>query len=421
METECIETAYVERLEPGVTTALLPRWITLLLATACGMIVASLYYVQPLIGPISAALGLSPQSAGLIVTMTQVGYGVSLILVVPLADIIENRRLIVMALIASTFALFVAGISQHAPIFMLAMFFIGLSAVAAQIVMPYASHLVAPAARGHALGKVVSGLMLGIMLSRPAASFLTHLGSWRTVFYLAAIGMAVLAGVLILLLPARRPEPGLTYGALLRSMLRLFIQTPLLRRRAFYHACLFGAFSLFWTTVPLLLAGPEFGLSQAGIAWFALAGVAGAIAAPIAGKFADKGLSRLLTGFAILLVALSFLMTYGKGDFSTRLAMFVVAAIVLDFGVSMNFVVGQRAIFALAPEYRGRLNGIYIAIFFMGGATGSAVGAWTFTKSGWLFTSWIGFALPVLALLYYFTEHRVLIRPQVSDSTSRKQ
>lgn len=399
-----METPYTVPLETGTQASSLPSWITLLLATACGMIVASLYYVQPLIGPISAALGFSSAMAGLIVTMTQLGYGLSLILVVPLADIVENRRLIVIALIASTLALCMASLAQSAQVFLLAMFLIGLGAVAAQIVMPYASHLVAPQVRGQALGKVVSGLMLGIMLARPAASFLTHMGSWRTVFELAASGMAMLAMALSWFLPVRQPEPVLAYGALLRSMLSLIVHTPLLRRRALYHACLFSAFSLFWTTVPLWLAGPAFRLSQAGIAGFALAGVAGAIAAPIGGRLADRGWSRPMTCSAMLIVAGSFLLMHASGSFAWRLATLLFAAILLDFGVSMNFVIGQRAIFALAPEYRGRFNAIYIAIFFMGGAVGSAVGTWAFAQWGWGFTAWLGFALPVLAMLYFLGE-----------------
>lgn len=402
-----MDTKYIEQLESESAPVSLPAWTTLLLATACGMIVATLYYVQPLIGPISVALGLSSQAAGLIVTMTQLGYGISLSLVVPLTDVIENRRLIVTALMASTLALIVAATSENALTFMLAMFFVGLSAVASQIVIPYVSYLVAPKARGNVIGNVVSGLMLGIMLSRPIASFLTSLGSWRTVFMLAAGGMAVLATVLALLLPERQPAPGLTYGSMIRSMATLYLQSPLLRRRALYHTCLFASFSLFWTTVPLLLAGPEFQLTQVGIAWFALAGVAGAIAAPIAGRLADRGWSRALTGFAISAVAVSFLMTHwGMSGSSLRLAILVLSAIVLDFGVSMNFVVGQRAIFSLAPEYRGRLNGLYIATFFMGGAMGSALGVWLFAQGGWSLTSLIGFLLPAMALIYYMTERR---------------
>lgn len=383
----------------------LPAGLTILLGAACGMIAASIYYVQPLVGPISAALGLSRQASGLVVTMTQLGYGASLLLIAPLADIVENRRLIVAALGASAVASACAALAGNPASFMLAMFFIGLSAVASQIVVPFASHLVPEAIRGRVVGNVVSGLMLGIMLSRPVASFLTDISSWRTVFALSAVAMALLAIVLAVRLPNRRPATGPTYGALLMSMARLLAGTPLLRRRAVYHAFLFGAFSLFWTAVPLLLAGPEFRLSQAGIAWFALAGVAGAIAAPIAGRLADKGWTRPATGFAMAVVGIAFLMTHlGSSGSPVRLAILVLAAIALDFGVSMNLVVGQRAIFALAPEHRARLNGLYIAIFFMGGALGSLIGVWSFAQSGWRLTSWIGFVLPVLALIYYATE-----------------
>lgn len=368
---------------------------------------ASIYYVQPLIGPISTALGLSHQASGLIVTMTQVGYGASLLLIAPLADVIENRRLIVGAVLASALALGSAALTGGTISFLVAMLFVGLSAVASQIVVPFASHLVEERIRGRVVGNVVSGIMLGIMLSRPIASFLTDISSWRTVFAVSAAAMTVLAIVLSLCLPQRRPASAMGYAALLASIARLFAETPLLRRRAAYHALLFGAFSLFWTTVPLFLAGPGFRLTQAGIAWFALVGVAGAVAAPLAGRLADKGRTRLATGGAMMLVAVALLLTHiDPGQSSIRLTILALAAIVLDFGVSMNLVVGQRAIFALAPEHRSRLNGLYIAIFFMGGALGSAVGAWSFDRAGWSLASWIGFALPVLALIFFTTERQ---------------
>ncbi len=168
---------------------------------------------------------------------------------------------------------------------------------------------------------------------------------------------------------------------------------------------MFGAFSLFWTTTPLLLAGPEFRMSQGGIALFALAGVAGAVAAPIAGRVADRGWSRKASGVAMLCVACAFLLTHlGTAGSTGALALLVSAAILLDFGVSANLVLGQRAIFSLGAEYRSRLNGLYMATFFAGGALGSAAGAWAFAHGGWIAASSIGIALPILALLYYATE-----------------
>ena len=385
----------------------LPTWLTLLFATACGLIVANIYYAQPLIGPIAASLDLSPQTAGVIVTMGQTGYGLGLLLIVPLADLFENKRLILISLGLCIVALVCAGLSAQAVPFLAASLFIGLGAVAVQIIVPFAAHLTPPAKRGQVIGNVMSGLMLGIMLARPVASFLTQLSSWHTIFFASAVCMVLLLILLGRVLPERMPSSTLSYGSLIGSMLRLMVTEPVLRRRALYHSCLFGAFSLFWTTVPLLLAGPLFNLSQGGIALFALAGVSGAIAAPLTGRIADKGWSRPATIFAMLAVACAFLLTEVIELGSTySLAWLVIAAIVLDFGVSANLALGQRAIFLLPAEYRSRLNGMFMATFFLGGALGSAVGAWGFVHGGWALSAWIGFCMPVTALLYFATERK---------------
>ncbi|HEY4073742.1 MAG TPA: MFS transporter [Herbaspirillum sp.] len=378
---------------------------TFLLAMSCGLIVANIYYCQPLIGPISAALGMSPQAAGLIATLTQLGYGLGLMLLVPLGDLLENRKLVLSIMGIGTIASLAAASVSHSLPFLLACLFIGIGSVSVQILVPYAAHLAPEAIRGRVVGKTMSGLMLGIMLSRPAASLITDLSSWHVVYILSAVIMVVLGLVLRRSLPVRQPVHNLNYGALLASMGHLFAQTPVLRRRGLYHAALFGAFSLFWTTVPLLLASPTYGLSQTGIALFALAGVAGAIAAPIAGAVADHGWSRPATGFAIVLAAFAFLMTQFATPGSTlALGLLVASAILLDFGATANLVLGQRAIFILGASLRSRLNGLYMTIFFIGGAIGSALGAWSYARGGWSFTAWVGFAMPVVILPFYATE-----------------
>ena len=383
------------------------RWITLLLAAACGMIVANLYYAQPLVGPISRALDLSPQAAGIIVTLVQIGYGMGLLLLVPLADIVENRRLVVTLLLANTLALTLAALATHAAIFLLAAVFIGLGSVATQVLVPYAAHLAPEHARGRVVGNVTSGLLLGIMLARPVASLVADIGGWHAIFAISAGLMAILALVLFRLLPRRQPQPGVHYGQVLASMWTLLVTQPVLRRRAVYQAALFGVFSLFWTATPLLLAGPAFHMSQKGIALFALAGVAGAIAAPIAGRLADRGHSQFVTRIALALAAASFLLSRVGAEGSVlSLVALTASAILLDMGVSANLVIGQRAIFAISPEHRGRLNGLYMSIFFAGGATGSALAAWSYTHGGWPLAAWIGFALPTAALAYAFTEAR---------------
>ena len=378
---------------------------TIVLATACGLIAANLYYAQPLAGPIGAAIGLSAEATGLIVTLTQIGYRLGLLLIVPLGDLIENRSLVVGLIGIITVALLGAGFATTAPAFLASALFIGLGSVAVQVLVPYAAHLSPEAIRGRVVGNVMSGLMLGIMLARPVSSIIAEFAPWHIVFFLSAGVMILLALVLGRTLPKRVPSSKLSYAALLASMGSLALTTPILRRRALYQACLFGAFSLFWTTMPLLLASPTFDLSQGGIALFALAGVAGAVAAPIAGRVADRGWSRPATALGMLAVAGAFLMTHIAPDSSVvALGLMVVAAVVLDFGVSANMTLGQRAIFSLGAEYRGRINGIYMATFFVGGALGSAVGGWAFARGGWPLTSWIGLAFPIAALLYFTTE-----------------
>ncbi len=373
-------------------------WLILLLGVACGAIVANLYYAQPLVGPISASLGLAPDAAGVIVTLTQVGYGLGLLLIVPLADLMENRRLIVAVVGLSAVALVGAALSGSAGAFLAASLTIGLCSVSAQVLVPFAAHLAPEAVRGRVVGNVMSGLLLGIMLARPFASFLADLASWHAVFWVSAGLMAGLAVLLRVALPLRQPTAELTYTTLLVSMAYLVASTPALRRRGFYQACLFGAFSLFWTSAPLYLAG-RFGLSQSGIALFALAGVAGAIAAPVAGRVADRGHIRSGSAVSMLVAAAAFPLSLVVADGSNlALGLLVTSAILLDFGVSGNLVLGQRVIFGLRPELRSRLNGLFIAAFFVGGAAGSALGGWVYVHAGWTGTAWCGFAMPLAAL-----------------------
>jgi predicted MFS family arabinose efflux permease len=379
----------------------------LLLAVASGLIVANLYYAQPLVGPISAATGLAPGAAGLIVTLTQVGYCLGLAFIVPLGDLVENRRLTVTLLGATSLALLGAALAGNAATFLAAAFFIGLCSAAAQVLVPFAAHMSAPERRGQTVGTVMSGLLLGIMLARPVSSLVTDALGWHAIFYISTLAIAVLAVVLHLRLPQRVPQGGYRYGALLASMWTLLRTTPVLQRRAAYQACMFGAFSLFWTTVPLVLASPAFGLSQTGIAVFALLGVAGAIASPIAGMRADRGKSRSTTLYALLAAVVAFgapLLLHGSREFT--LVLLVLCGIVLDMGASANLVLGQRAIFALGAEMRSRLNGLYISIFFAGGAFGSWLGGWTFAHHGWHGVLLSGLLFPLIALALFATERR---------------
>ncbi|NIK69034.1 MFS transporter [Paenibacillus sp. BK720] len=385
----------------------IPAWLTILLATACGIIAANLYYAQPLVGLISSSIGLSAGSAGLIVTLTQIGYVVGLLFIVPMGDIVENRKLVFTALLLTAVALATAAMAKQPFLFLAATLVIGLGSVAAQVLVPFASYLASDASRGRVVGNVMSGLLLGIMLARPLSSLVADLLGWHAIFAISAVVIVILAIVLAKVLPVRKPTAATSYTALLGSMWRLLRTTPILRRRAFYHATLFAAFSLFWTTVPQLLAGPKFHFSQTAIALYALVGVAGAVAAPLAGRLADRGWTRPATAIALITAIVSVLLPLLiQTDSPLGVAVLVIAAILLDAGVSANLVLSQRSIFSLGADIRSRLNGLFMAIFFFGGAIGSAAGGWAYAAGGWSAALWLGIAFPILALLYFATERK---------------
>lgn len=388
--------------------ATLSRATTILLATACGLIVANLYYSQPLAGPIGQDLGMKPEATGLVVTLTQLGYSFGLFVIVPLSDLFENRKLVLSTMALGILGLLASGSIPDANAFLAAAFLTGLGSVAIQILIPYAAHLSSEAQRGRAVGNVMGGLMLGIMLSRPLSSLIAEFMPWQTVFFVSAVIMACLTLVLAKALPPRTPKAGNSLFGLLKSMGRLAISERVLQRRAVYQSLLFGTFSIFWTTVPLLLASPAFGLSQGEIALFALAGAAGAIASPLAGWVGDKGYGQLGSAFCMIMVILAYLLPL-TADLGTSLSLglLAIAAIILDFGVTANLIFGQRAIFILGADVRGRLNALYMTTFYLGGAVGSAVGAWAYAVGGWSQVTLVGIACPIAVLLLFATERRL--------------
>ena len=393
--------------------------IQMMLAAACGMIVANTYYAQPLTGLISATFGMPRASTGLLVTLPLAGYGIGLLTIVPLGDLFENRRLALTLIGAEMLFTLALSFATRPATYLLIAFLIGIVASVVQLLVPYVTYLVPEQAQGRAVGRVVSGVMLGVMLARPVSSMIASFWSWREVFRMSAMLMVAVCVALRLVLPPRSPAQPPNYGSLLRSLGHIFASTELLRRRGIYHAATFGAFSVFWTAVPLWLSSPRFGLSQRGIAWVALAGVAGAIAPPIAGRIADKGLSQAGTAAAMLLASASFLLSdlaLGHSDLS--LAILVAAAILLDFAVSANLVLSQRAIYSLGSAQRSRVNGLFMATFFAGGAISSALSGWAFAHFGWAGVSVLGMLLPLAALLYFSTERRTPVIECVSAGSA---
>lgn len=377
------------------------RSTILMLAAASGLLVANLYLSQTLVGPIAAALGMSPESRGVIVTLTQLGYCSGLLLLVPMADLLENRRLAVVLSLGCTLALVLQAGASSLTMFLLGSYLTGLCATAVQVLVPLAAHLSPEGRQGRAVGRVMSGLMFGIMMARPASSALAQLAGWRSVFAASAAVSLATAVFLRARLPVRVPEHQHSYASLLASMARLYVGTPILLQRALYQAFLFGTFSAFWTSVPLYLASPALGLDQGKIALFSLVGVTGVVAAPIAGSLADRGKLKAVTISAMLIVAASFAATLIPAVGHRKLALLLAAAVGIDFGATANLVVSQREIFSLGAEVRGRLNGLFISTFFLGGAAGSGLGAWAYAKGGWTLTAMAGSALPLTALFCF--------------------
>ncbi|WP_395316912.1 MFS transporter [Variovorax sp. UC74_104] len=384
---------------PGLSPAL-----TLVFAVACGLCVANIYYAQPLIGPISDTLQLHAGLAGLIMTLTQLGYGAGLLLLVPLADVVENRRLIVGALFGAVIGLVGIALSNSAITFLAASFVVGTCAVAAQVLLPFASHLAPEATRGKVVGNIMAGLLGGIMLARPFASLVASAWGWRAVFWLSAVLMATLIGVLWRVLPQRRPHASVGYARTMASLPGIVWNTPVLRRRGLYQGMMFSGFQAFWTAVPLALAH-EFGMGQGGIAAFALAGAAGALMAPIAGRLVDRGLTRPATGIAIAVALFSFVLGAVAMHYHS-LAGLVAAGILLDGAVQLCQVLNFRSLFMLAPELRGRLNGLFMTFIFICAAVASGIAAAVYAFHGWSGLCLLGGGYVLVALLYYATEFR---------------
>ncbi|MCA7955396.1 MFS transporter [Burkholderia seminalis] len=390
--------------------------MTLFFAATVGVIVMDLFAAQPLTGPISADLHLPPGLAGLVAMLPQLGYAAGLVLLVPLVDLLENRRLIVATLAACAAALALPAFTRSGTVFLLATLAAGAASSVIQMLVPMAASMAPEARRGRAVGNVMSGLMLGILLSRPLASLIAGSAGWRAFYLLAAVANAAIAVVLALRLPARTPSITAGYRTLLASMGRLLADEPVLRRHALSAALAMAAFSAFWTAIGLRLAQPPFALDLHGIALFAFAGASGAIVTPLAGRAGDHGhgpaAQRIAHG--TMLAALVVLGIAGAGWFGfdahahrgAALALLAGGAALLDAGVIVDQTIGRRAINLLNPAARGRLNGLFVGLFFVGGALGAALAGSAWAWGGWSAVCGVGFAFAGAAAVFGLTAGR---------------
>jgi predicted MFS family arabinose efflux permease len=368
--------------------------LVLLFAVSCGLSVANLYYAQPVLESIAKSLGTSSGTAGLVVTFSQIGYAIGLALLVPLGDILVRRWLVPVVLGVTAVGLIVSASSPNIGVLIAVAVVVGAGSVAAQILVPMAASLADENHRGHVVGMVMSGLLMGILLARTVSGLIAQASSWRVVYLLAAAMMAVLAVVLARLLPSEGARPKVGYAALLRSTARLLMTESLLRRRAMFGALGFAAFSVFWTTMAFLLAGAPYHYDDLTIGLFGLVGAAGAICANVAGRWVDRGWSRVTTLAFTVLVAASFVpLWWGRHD----LAMLILGILLLDVGVQGLQVTNQSIIYRLAPEARSRINSAYMVCYFAGGAIGSAVGSAIYESHHWAGVCVLGGAIGVAA------------------------
>ena len=355
--------------------------LVLIMASATGLAVASNYFAQPLLPTMAKDLGLSTTKAGIIVTTAQLGYAAGLLFIVPLGDLFERRGLIVVMAFLSAAGLLTTALAPTLSMVLVGTALTGLFSVVAQILVPFAATLAAPEKRGKVVGTVMSGLLLGILFARTVAGALTSLGGWRTVYFTGAGAMVVATLVLRRALPRYHRPVDLSYFRLLLSIAALFREEPVLRIRALLGAAAFGTFSVFWTSMAFLLAGPPHRMSPGTIGLFGLVGIAGALAASSAGRLADSGKGDWATGAGLLILLGSWV---PLALVQHSMAAFLIGVLLLDLAVQGVHISNQAAIYRIRPEARNRLTAAYMTSYFLGGAAGSLLSATAFSQFRWM-------------------------------------
>jgi predicted MFS family arabinose efflux permease len=371
------------------------RGLVVLFAVATGQAVASNYFAQPLLHTLAQDFGVSYGVAGLIVTVAQVGYAAGLLLLIPLGDLLERRRLVVTLAVITAVGLAAAGFAPSIGLFMLAAGIVAVTSALAQILVPFAASLARDDERGRVVGTVMSGLLLGILLARTFSGVLAAAAGWRAVYWVAAGLMLVQVVALALKLPKYRADVRLSYARLLATVFTIARKEPVLRLRAVHGALAFACFSVLWTTLAFLLSGSPYHYSEGIIGLFGLAGAAGALTASVAGRFTDRGWARGLTGVTSLLLLAGFgLLWLGGRSLPAVLA----GVVVLDIGSQGLSITNQSEIYRLQPEARSRVTSFYMFSCFVGAACGSASAAFVYESWRWNGVCVLGSALGLASL-----------------------
>ncbi|WP_299762554.1 MFS transporter [uncultured Pontibacter sp.] len=379
------------------TTAepLLTRSTLWLMTVASGMVVANNYYNQPLLVKIADTFQVAKSQAGLVAMLTQAGYAIGLLFIIPLGDMLRRKRLILYDFVLIILSLLLAAFSNNIYTLMVASLLIGATSVVPQLFVPMAAHLAKAEERGKAVGTVMSGLLVGILFSRTLSGFVgEHLG-WRAMFLIAAGLMLLLWIAIYFLLPEVQPQFKGTYKSLMKSLVHLFRTEPVLRLAAARGALSFACFGGFWTTLVFLLEGPPFFAGSDVAGAFGLVGAGGAIMASVMGRLSDRFDTRYIQLFTLVMIIISYIVF---GYFSYSIIGLVVGVILLDLGLQGSHISNQTQIFALNPEARNRLNTVYMFTYFIGGATGTILASQAWQLWRWNGVVLVGLVFSSLAL-----------------------
>jgi predicted MFS family arabinose efflux permease len=376
------------------------------MAVAGGASVANLYYAQPLLEVISESLAITTETAGLIVTFTQLGYLAGILALVPLGDMVERRRYVPRVLAVAALALVATALAPSLPAIAVALVVVGVTSVGAQLLIPFAATLARDDERGTVMGIVMSGVLLGVLLARTVSGVIAEIGGWRLVFGVAAAVMLALAVVLARALPMHPPAAHAGYRSLLGSVARLVRAEPLLRRRMLLSFLGFANFTILWTSLTFLLSDPPFEYGEGTIGLFGLLGVGGAVAAQVAGKIIDRGFVHVLTGIALTGLLLARLVLVGAED---SLAVLLIGMVLFDLSQQTSLICHQNVVLNLRDEARGRATTAQVSSAFVGGTIGSATAAATYAAGGWQLVNGLAAGMALIALVAW-THERLALR-----------
>ncbi|MDA3973751.1 MFS transporter [Enterococcus thailandicus] len=370
--------------------------LTTLLATTCGVVVANMYYIQPIGTKVATSFSVSTSAIGILTMLTQLGYALGLLFLVPLGDVVNRPKLIIRMAALSAISLLAAFFAPSFTLFACASFLIGLLSIVPQIIIPYGAVLAGSAARGRVMGQLLSGLLIGILLSRTVSGIIASVFSWRMVYLFALLAVGLLTALLYVKLPRTQEsrKASVSYIDSLKSLPHLFASQRLLRESAFNGFFMFGTFSIFWSTLIFYISSPVYhwGTFEAGI--LAIFGLSGAVAAPIVGRLADSYSERKIISMGLWMQTLSFVLLLIGGD---HLTLLLFAIILLDVGNQFGQVSNQARVQGLGEEASNRNNTIFMFMYFIGGATGSLVGTTMWEHFGWMGVTLAGLAFQACA------------------------